>query len=190
MRVWMIAEATLYARLSADRVLYADPALAMEGFEDAYAWMRSQMALRLPHYGGHWPWWAWVHPPCGHLRPDLRERQLYHNGWPEGTVCMRLELDVPDVELLLSDFDMWHAVLNISPLVSSDEEWDAIEGLPEPEQRSVKEATWPRLFALDEPQDPFWHGTDRQRTVQACFETLRLADVCHVTMFRTRPTRW
>jgi hypothetical protein len=84
---------------------------------------------------------------------------------------------------------MWHAVLNYSPLVSSDEEWDAIEALPEPEQRSVKETTWPRLFALDEPQDPFWDGTDRQRTVQACFETLRLADVCDVTMFRARPTR-
>lgn len=189
MRVWMIAEATLYARLKAERLLYVDPALADEDFADAYAWMRRQMALRLPHYEGHWPWWAWARPPCGHARPDLRERQLYHNGWPMGTACMRLELDVPDTDVLLSDFDMWHAVLNISPLVSSDEEWDAIEALPEPEQRSVKEATWPRLFALDEPPNPFWDGTDRQRTVQACFETLRLADVRDVTMFRARPTR-
>ena len=189
MRVWMIAEATLYTRLRTERILYVDPALADEDFGDAYAWMRGQMARRLPHYAGHWPWWAWVHPPCGHVRPDLRERQLYHNGWPVGTPCMRLELDVPDAELLPSDFDMWHAVLNYSPLVSTDEEWDAIEALPEPEQRSVKEATWPRLFALDEPPDPFWDGTDRQRTVQACFETLRLADVRGVTVFRARPTR-
>jgi Domain of unknown function (DUF3841) len=189
-RVWMIAEATLYDRLKAERVLYVDPTLTDEDFGDAYAWMRGQMALHIPGYGGHWPWWAWVRPPCGCVRPDLRKRQLYHNGWPAGTACMRLELDVPDIELLLSDFDMWHAVLNNSPLVSSDEEWDTIEALPEPQQRSVKEATWPRLFALAEPPDPFWDGTDRQRTVQACFETLRLADVYAVTLFRTRPTRW
>src|SRR5690242_12200595 len=153
MRVWMIAEATLYTRLSENQVLYVDPALTDEDFGDAYVWMRGQMALHNPHYGGHWPWWAWVRPPCGHARPDLRERQLYHNGWPTGTPCMRLELDVPDVEVLPSDFDMWHAVLNNSPLVSSDEEWDAIEALPEPERQAAKEAAWPRLFALDESPD-------------------------------------
>ncbi len=103
---------------------------------------------------------------------------------------MRLELDVPDGEVLLSDFDMWHAVLNNSPLVSSDEAWDAIESLPKAERQLVNGMTSPRMFALDEPLDPFWNGTDKQRTVQACFETLRLADVCDVTTFRARPTRW
>ncbi len=189
MRVWMIAEAALYTRLKTENIVYVDPALAMEDFEDAYAWMRSQMALRLPHYEGHWRWWAWVHPPCGHIRPDLRARQPYHNGWPTGTACVRMGLDVPDTELLLSDFDMWHAALNNSPLVSSDEEWDAIEDLPEPERQSAKEAAWPRMFALDEPPDPFWDGTRTQRVVQACFEALRLPDVREVTVFRASHAR-
>ncbi len=55
MRVWMIAEATLYTRLSAEHILSVDPALADEDFADAYAWMCGQMVLRIPGYGGHWP---------------------------------------------------------------------------------------------------------------------------------------
>lgn len=188
MRAWMIAEASLYTRLKQAQILFPDPALAMPEFEDAYAWMRGQMALRLPRYEGHWPWWAWVRPPCRHVRPDLRERQLYHNGWSTGTACVRLELEVPDADVLLSDFDMWHAVLNNSPLVSSDEEWDAIEALPETVRQSAREVTWPRMFAIDEPPDPFWNGS-YARVVQACFETLRLVDVREVTQFRARPTR-
>lgn len=188
MRVCMIAAASLYTRLREDGDLFADPSLAMPGFEDAYTWMRGQMAQRLPNYQGHWPWWAWVHPPAGHVRPDLRTRWAYHNGWPAGTACIRLGLDIPDPDLLLSDFDKWHAVLNDGPLVSSDEEWDAFEALPEAERRATKEATWPGIFAVNEPPDPFWRGSDAP-IIQACFETLRLADVREVTMFRARPTR-
>ena len=72
MRVWMIAEASLYTQLRQERILFVDPALAMPEFEDAYTWMRGQMALRLPHYQGHWPWW---HGCARHVvmpRPDLR----------------------------------------------------------------------------------------------------------------------
>lgn len=188
MRVWMIAEAALYHRLQQEHTLFVDPALAMPDFEDAYTWMRAQMTLHLPSYAGHWPWWAWARPPCGHARPDLRARHPYHNGWPAGTACVRLGLDVPDAEALLSDFDMWHAVLNNSPLVPSDEEWDAIEALPEPMRQSARAATWPGMFAVDGPLVPFWNGVDGFRVVQACFETLRLADVHEVTVFRNRPT--
>jgi Domain of unknown function (DUF3841) len=189
MRVWMITAAALYTQLEGERILYVDPALAEKYFEKAYAWMRGQMAVRLPHYEGHWPWWAWVRPPCGHARPDLRARQPYHNGWPMGTPCVRLGLDVPDDDLLVSNFDMWHAVLNDSPLVSSDEAWDAIDALPEADRRAAREATWLGIFAVDEPPDPYWHGS-KPPVIQACFEVLRLADVREVTLFRARPTRW
>ena len=188
MRVWMISAADLYTRLWQEGVLFADPARAISGFEDAYAWMRGQMAERLPDYQGHWPWWAWLHPPAGRSRPDLRARWAYHNGWSAGAECVRLGLDVPDTDLLLSDFDKWHAVLNDGPLVSSDEEWDAFEALPVAERQAAKEATWPGIFAVNEPPDPYWHGPDAP-IIQACFETLRLADVREVTLFRARPTR-
>ena len=187
MRVWMIAAASLYARLRQECMLHADPALADPDFAVAYAWMRAQMAQRLPHYAGHWPWWAWARPPAGRSRPDLRARWAYHNGWPAGTACVRLGLDVPDAEVLLSDFDMWHAVLNNSPLVASDEAWDAIQALPEDERQGAREATWPGIFAVNEPPNPYWHGSDAP-IIQACFEALRLADVREVTVFRTRPT--
>jgi hypothetical protein len=196
-RVWMIAEASLYQQLVRERELYVDPARCDPDFVGACAWLCTQMAARLPAYGGHLPWWAWAVPPAGRSRPDLRARQLYHAGWPAGTRCVRLELAVPEHEVLLSDFDEWHAALNMSPLVATEAEWDAIEALPEPERAAARRATWPRMFDLAAPADTMWHGRNGDagacvRIVQACFETLRLADVRAVTPFVARPParRW
>jgi Domain of unknown function (DUF3841) len=191
-RLWMIAEASLYQQLAREQELYVDPARCAPNFAAAYAWMCEQMALRVPTYGGHLPWWAWAVPPAGRQRPDLRARQPYHAGWPTGTRCVRLELAVPAHEVLLSDFDEWHAVLNRSPLVATEAEWDAFEALPESEGAAARRATWPRLFDLAAPPDTMWHAPNGEtgayvRVVQACFETVRLADVRGVTPFVARP---
>jgi hypothetical protein len=188
----MITEASLYEQLAREQELYVDRARCDPDVAAAYGWMCEQMRTRLPAYGGHLPWWAWASPPAGRRRPDLRARQLYHAGWPAGTPCVRLELAVPAHEVLLSDFDEWHAVLNQSPLVATEAEWDAIEALPEPEGTAARRATWPRLFDLAAPPDTLWHARNGDvdtcvRVVQACFETLRLADVRVVTPFVARP---
>jgi Domain of unknown function (DUF3841) len=192
-RVWMIAEAGLYTQLAGEGQLFVDPRRCEPDVAAAYAWMRAQMAERLPNYGGHFPWWAWVAPPAGRRRPDLRARWAYHTGWPPGTPCVRLELELADEEVLVSDFDEWHAVLNHGPLVETDAEWDRITALPEPQQTVACQATWPRMFELaashDCPWWDFWHGADSTRIVQACFETLRLADVRAVTRFVARPPK-
>lgn len=94
---------------------------------------------------------------------------------------MRLELELADDEVLLSDFDEWHAVLNNGPLVATDVEWGVIGALPEPHRTAARQATWARIFELAAPAEcpwwHWWHGNDSARIVQACFETLRLADV-------------
>jgi hypothetical protein len=78
-------------------------------------------------------------------------------------------------------------VLNRSPLVATEGEWDAIEALPEPERAAARRVTWPRMFDVAAPANAMWHGDAGGRIVQACFETLRLADVCAVTPFVARP---
>ncbi|MCK4355575.1 DUF3841 domain-containing protein, partial [Candidatus Bipolaricaulota bacterium] len=81
LRVWTIQPAEVLARLTAARVLYADPACVPKEFHHAYIWMCAQMRQRLPHYGGHYPWWGW-HTP----RPDLRGSGHLPRGTPRSAL--------------------------------------------------------------------------------------------------------
>lgn len=99
------------------------------------------------------------------------------SSWVRG-VHLRLEL-VP-IEVLLGDFDQWHAVLNYEPLVSSDEEWEVIVALPETARAQAVEVLWTRIFDLAAPLDPYCHdgrSAESHRTIQAVFEQLRLNNV-------------
>ena len=116
MRVWTIQPVEVLARLTAARVLCVDLACVPKEFRCAYDWMCAQMKQRLHQYYGHFPWWGWYSP-----RPDLR-----HSGHLErGTKGVRLELEIDPNEVLLSDFDAWHSVLNRGYLGLSEVEDDA-----------------------------------------------------------------
>ena len=61
-----------------------------------------QMKQRLPNYRGEYPVWIWI------KKPDMR-----HSGHFEGgTKCVRLTLEIDPKNVLGSDFDDWHCVLN------------------------------------------------------------------------------
>ena len=90
-----------------------------EGFQKQYGWLKDQMKLRIPSYQGGDMWWAWKD------RPDLRrETACYERGF-NGVL---ITLDVPEEEVLLSDFDAWGMVLNghyVSYTEEQDARWDA-----------------------------------------------------------------
>lgn len=73
-----------------------------EEFAEPYAWMMQQMKSKLPNYDGEYPVWLWID------RPDLRRSAHLQKG--EQGVLLKLELDENDV--LLSEFQAWHFVLN------------------------------------------------------------------------------
>lgn len=59
--------------------------------------------------GVHYPIWAWYQWEGKHKRPDMRT----HRRWcVKGTPIVLLTLEIPDHLVLLSDYDMWHCVLN------------------------------------------------------------------------------
>lgn len=109
---------------------------------------------------------------------------------------MRLELELDPVEVLLSDFDAWHAVLNRGYLALSEEEDEAwyqrFEAavpdrwawpLPEPWHSDIL-SSWERIFDLETlAASEYWCG---ERYIQATFEALRLADVRKCTPFVAR----
>ena len=195
-RIWTIQPVEVLARLEAEQVLYAEPAYIWPEFRDAYDWLAGQMQRRIPGYGGRYPWWGWYQP-----RPDLRRS----GHLPRGTAGVRLELELDPSQVLLSDFEAWHIVLNHGYLAlteAEDDAWDARfqaavsdrHAWPPPEPwYSEILRSWERIFdpstelragleALEKSE--YWQT--QTRYVQATYEMLRLADVRRRTFFVAR----
>ena len=85
--------------------------------ELAYRWMSDQMRKRIgepPLPEIQYPVWAWYQYGSGKWRkPPLSEEALSCGDGPSSVEVM-MELDVPDSQALLSDFDLWHIPLNYS----------------------------------------------------------------------------
>lgn len=81
-------------------------------FTKAYDWLVARMNLQIgsPRDGVKYPVWAWYAQGSGHKKPDLR-RERWSNG-SDGKKMVCMELEVPDEQVVLSDFDNWHAILN------------------------------------------------------------------------------
>ena len=166
-------------------------------YSDSYDWMRTQMARCIPNYEGHYPWWAYEH------FLDLR---FYRWHTPHhGQRLIRLELAIPKEKVLLSAYGDWHCVLNRAYLPAAiaweDHEreldaWSAklrksgvepgygiskfIVPYPEPWETQMQ-TSWEHVFDVD-PKRP-------TQTIQATFETLKLAEVVKATEFTSMPER-
>lgn len=150
-----------------------------ENFLVAYAWMKEQMAIRLPAFSGQDPVWAW------HDRPDLS----HVSGWPRRDPYVLLTIDVPDERVLLSNFGMWHHVLNDVYLGTEEEEaildklhdedptrWsDTLDEWSADIER--KRHGWEHIFDL-----PRWTSQGHPR-VQACIDGVSLFEVKKVKRF-------
>ncbi len=196
--MYMICPATL------TRLLYEKGELSSElrgpiekNNARAYEWMRHQMHKRIPGYRSPSIWWSWYRiDGITGKKPDLRSRLRWHWG-QQGEEWTRLELDVPSVEVLLSDVDLWLFVLNNWYLAYNEEEsdqWDRSHPTPKPgvgydkDTQALVEQSWERVFEFETARfDPNWLPVGE--TVQACFETLRWRDVRTMTGFVNRPVR-
>lgn len=154
-----------------------------EQFAAAYDWLVRQIEKRIgPRPEGViYPVWAWYQ--YGFKRkPDLR-KERWSNGSPgEKLVCILLE--VPDDQVLLSDFHTWHFVLNRWPISDTEEEADRVdawlETVTEEEKQAFLEKNWERIFEIE----PFDNGyTSRGDDVQATFWELRKEYVRGVRFF-------
>ena len=118
MRLWTIQGIEIYEQLLRDGVVYCTkPAWGDdENFVKAYQWMADEMRLRIgepPIKDVKYPMWAWYQynsakskmPPRSYL--DIQEG-----------VSAYMEIEIPDDEVLLSDFSNWHNVLNQYPLTN------------------------------------------------------------------------
>lgn len=113
----------------------------LKNFLRPYQWMMNQMQKRIPDYNGDFPIWLWPE------KQDLR-RSGYKK---RGTKAAYLEIEIPENQVLLSDFQAWHCALNDYPILDYEDE--IID----------KESSWERIFDLEYlKRHPDWGSLDIQ----------------------------
>ena len=179
MILYTIQTAEMYEKLLKEKLLINDGVFLSDFGKDfcrQYKWMAEQMKLRgiKQVLAAKYPFWAWYKYSSKKNKPDLR-----HAGHAiHGTKCVCLELAIPDKDVLLSNFDLWHCVLNDMP-VFEESDWDysyvAYKALSIEEQIKIKEKSWEKIFTdfYDSP-------------IQATFWQLTVQDVREVRFFTAR----
>ena len=116
MKIWSIQPEEALKLLLLGKSFSSDRELVEQGFdndwawENAYNWLSGKMVdkgISLPTKYPVWGWVQWANE--AKKRPDLRSISCSINKTDRQVL---LELDVPESEMLLSDFDLWHFVLN------------------------------------------------------------------------------
>ena len=83
-------------------------------FARAYHWMAEQMRIRIgepPIKGIEYPMWAWYQYNSAKDNKPPRSSKNMKDG-----VNVYMEIEIPDNEVLLSDYGSWHAPLNEGPI--------------------------------------------------------------------------
>jgi hypothetical protein len=156
-------------------------------FKNSYSWLEQQMNIRgiIKENSCDGLVWAWHTYNKKHKKPDLR-----HSGFgykDEESVC--LEIEKPDDKVLLSDYDLWHYVLNGWWLDKStcEKEWDKnhewLNTLDTSERNRIIEESWKDIFNI------YYYESDwilRGAYVQATFYGLELEDIKKVQYFKCR----
>lgn len=203
MVIWSILTEQAWNDLQRRGRLRASRRHVTKDFLGPYTWMAEQMERRLTvarPSGDTMPIWAWYQWEGKRCRPDLRTS----GHLPKGTKGFRVECRVEDERVLLSDFDLWHYVLNYWYLPASEQDGVAFEEklagaglsfykcgydnpLPHAEYRRKIEKSWERMFDLDwTDKDDFIADPRERKSIQATLWEIRLADVVDAREFTAR----
>lgn len=181
MRIWTVQHKGLWEDLKRNGIAFCNaPTMAddpdTDQFGNAYTWMEKQMEHRVPaprpESAKHLIWgWAQYGNHKKTYHPDTTQ---YNGG---NYVCF--ELDVPEEELLLSDFSLWNCILNegvlgdkeldkrIDSFLASGNGFVALKDYPG-ELKDAVIKSWDRIFDL-RTQDRHAPTHRRNRTIQATF---------------------
>lgn len=187
MILWTIQTLDWYEALCEAGVMVSQWEFVDSDWVDAYRWMSTEMTKRIgSHRDSPPPIWAWYQYKGDRPRPDLR--CCCH--LPRGTKGVRIEFQTNAKSVLLSDFQKWHAILNVTYLADTEEEsdrWSIVaKSLSPREKQSEIRKTWARVFDTDvAKQDDYWTGPEGPQ-IQACLWELKSSDVAHVTHFIAR----
>ena len=106
MRLWTIQPLDVWKELNEKEYYVCDskraPCIIDGSFVDAYEWLVTVMNERCKKpVSVEYPVWAWHTTNWKHKKPDLR-KSCYGK---KGEKCVCLEIEIPDDEVILSDFE-------------------------------------------------------------------------------------
>lgn len=200
MILWTITTTAGWNELNRRGVLVATPKHS-EIFKDsksAYRWMADEMETRIgpPPRKGILPFWAWFRWD-GERRPKPDLRSGGH--LPRGEKGVRIEFEKDPKEVLLSDFVLWHHVLNYWYLPKSKRDGDRFEKeiekkglsffktkpLPHNGYHKMIKKSWEFIFDLDF-ENPWIAERKAKKAIQATFWKLSLSEVRRMKEFTAR----
>lgn len=160
MRVWTMQPKTVFDDLffNGEHQFVCDPEKSemYEDYKKQYNWYVNQMKKRIPPPEGvTLPIWGWYNTDAKQKKPDHLAKMAPSSR--SGKRLVLFELEIPDSEVLLSDFDNWNNIL-CDDIISDTEDEDIrlrkeLETLPEEEKREMKEKNWERVFRTDYRKD-------------------------------------
>lgn len=200
-KLWTIQHENAYKKFEETGVLRADERYLFcgEALQHAYNWISEQMIARIgppPVADIKYPIWAWYQWEGKRKRCDLR-----CSGYAKrGTPLVQLEIQVPIKDVLLSDFDIWHYVLNYHYIPENDSDDDAFYTRHK-EANNIKcnvllkngdsrlsqmlseiRESWPKVFELEKSFERGFYNKDFQ-SIQATLWQVTMEQVCKVEYF-------
>jgi len=189
LRAWTLQTCPAWEQFQATGVLRAEPRFIDPDFLPAYDWMNEQLTRWVgpPPVGVTYPIWLWRQWEGHSKPPDLRRNgQL-----PRGQCGVRLECELSSKNVLLSDFDLWHFVLNNWYLPNDEADADAFEAAYSQVDSEAcvrkKVESWQRIFDLDWV-DPTGFVTlpNVEKSIQGVVWQIKLEEVKVVRIFTAR----
>lgn len=185
MILWTIQPFEVYKLIQQTGVYHCDFSRSMlSDYGEQYDWLVQAMKARIgdPPEGVSYPVWAWYMWEGVRKKPDLR-RERWGNGW-KGDRFACMEIDIPEENVVLSDFDSWSIILLHGLLSDSEEEDIKLENeynsLLEENKKDYRDKNWERAFDLSYVDNDWVHRGD---SIQATFWELRKEDIQKVWFF-------
>jgi len=198
MIIWSIHELDFFRKLEKNKVILPNKNLLTwkDEFLESYYWLADQMEKRIggrprPNSLPFWGWYQWQNSK--QKKPDLRSRSHLMPG-KQG---VRLELEIPDEEVVLTDFSLWNDVLNKAYIPSSEEDYlNFYKYLDDrklfsfgnwtKKHKRLAEKSWERIFDLSFYVKDFFSYPKHKKSIQATFWKISMSQVKDVTFFTAR----
>ena len=188
MRLWTFQPIEVYEILKNKGIYRCDP--NNNGVDKylikSYIWLVSEMEKRIgkrPN-GVKLPIWAWHTTYWKHNKPDLR-----HVEFKCSKPCLLMEIEIPDNQVVLTDFDAWHFVLNHWYLGKStceaehDKEQAWLDTLTNKQRNIEIIKSWQRVFDISKYSNEWF---SRGMFIQATFWELKLSQVKKIYKVRSK----
>lgn len=186
MRLYSIQTLEAYNSLIENGVLLGSDKYIWPEFKSSYDWLVQQMKLKIggKEYINQYPIWAWFqYHDSIKRKPDLRSTSHLE----KGTLGVRIEFEKPDNQVLLSDFNDWHCVLNYWPHIEDDKHFDKLLKDNNVKFGDVENYT-PEIhkFIQDSWQNIFDLTNIENRSIQATMWNIKKEEIIKVDYFKAR----